>query len=48
MLYKIETVRQICLDAGADAAGFVEIDRPALASERNDIRARWAQCTASD
>lgn len=37
MLYKIETVRQICLDAGADAAGFVEIDRPALASERKDI-----------
>jgi ferredoxin len=27
-------VRQLCLDAGADDVGFVEIDRPALGSQR--------------
>ncbi|MGD9690671.1 MAG: 4Fe-4S binding protein [Phycisphaerales bacterium] len=31
-------LRQICLDAGAHDAGFVEIDRPALAHQRDDIR----------
>src|SRR5258708_40328732 len=27
-------LRQLCLDAGADDVGFVEVDRPALAGER--------------
>jgi NAD-dependent dihydropyrimidine dehydrogenase PreA subunit len=31
------TLRQICLDAGADDAGFVEIGRPELASQRDSI-----------
>jgi epoxyqueuosine reductase QueG len=30
-------LRQLCLDAGADDAGFVEIERPALADERPHI-----------
>jgi epoxyqueuosine reductase QueG len=30
-------LRQLCLDAGADDAGFLEIDRPALAGERPHI-----------
>ncbi len=30
-------LRQLCLDAGADDVGFVEVDRPALASERPHI-----------
>ena len=30
-------LRRICLEAGADDAGFVEIDRPALDHERDDI-----------
>jgi len=32
-----ETLRTICLDAGASAAGFVEIGREALAHEKDDI-----------
>ena len=31
-------LRQLCLDAGADDVGFVEIDRPALADERAHIQ----------
>jgi hypothetical protein len=30
-------LRQLCLDAGADDVGFVEIERPALADERPHI-----------
>jgi ferredoxin len=30
-------LRQLCLDCGADDAGTVEIDRPALADQRDDI-----------
>lgn len=30
-------LRQLCLDAGADDVGFVEVDRPALAGERSHI-----------
>src|SRR4029450_10197454 len=30
-------LRQLCLELGADDGGFVEGDRPELASERNDI-----------
>ena len=30
-------LRQLCLDAGADDVGFVEIGRPALAADRPDI-----------
>jgi ferredoxin len=30
-------LRQLCLDAGADDVGFVEVDRPALAEERPHI-----------
>ena len=32
-------LRQLCLDAGADDVGFVDIDRAALANEREDILA---------
>src|ERR1043166_1047135 len=31
-------LRQLCLDAGADDVGFVEVDRPALAGERPHIQ----------
>ena len=31
-------LRQLCLDAGADDVGFVEVDRPALAEERPHIQ----------
>ena len=31
-------LRQLCLDAGADDVGFVEVDRPALADERPHIQ----------
>jgi hypothetical protein len=30
-------LRQMCLEAGADDVGFVEIDRPELGDERADI-----------
>src|SRR4030095_14925616 len=30
-------LRQLCLEAGADDVGFVEIDRPELGEERTDI-----------
>jgi len=32
-------LRQLCLDAGADDVGFVEIDRPEIADQREEIRA---------
>lgn len=32
-----EELRKICLTAGADDAGFVEIDRPALADQTSDL-----------
>ncbi len=32
-----EWLRQLCLDAGADDVGFVEIDRPEIADQRDDI-----------
>ncbi len=32
-------LRQFCLEAGADDAGFVEIDRPEIADQRDDILA---------
>ena len=31
-------LRQLCLDAGADDVGFVEVDRPALSQEREPIQ----------
>jgi len=30
-------LHQVCLEAGADDAGFVDIDQPAIASQRQDI-----------
>lgn len=32
-----EWLRNLCLDAGADDAGFVELARPALADQRDDV-----------
>jgi len=32
-----EWLRQVCLEAGADDAGFVEIDRPEIADQKTDI-----------
>jgi hypothetical protein len=32
------SLRQLCLDAGADDVGFVEVDHPALAEERPQIQ----------
>jgi ferredoxin len=32
-----EWLRQVCLDAGADDVGFVEIDRPEVADQKSDI-----------
>jgi hypothetical protein len=32
------SLRQLCLDAGADDVGFVEVDHPALAEERPHIQ----------
>jgi hypothetical protein len=36
-------LRQLCLDAGADDVGFVEVDRPALAEERPHIQRTFPQ-----
>jgi NAD-dependent dihydropyrimidine dehydrogenase PreA subunit len=36
-----EWLRQVCLDAGADDAGFVEISRPDIADQRADIVASF-------
>ncbi len=38
-----DELRQLCLDAGADDVGFIEIDRPALAMDRPDITALFPQ-----
>lgn len=35
--FSAEAIRQICLEAGADEVGFVEISRPELAQERQGI-----------
>ena len=32
-----EWLRQVCLEAGADDAGFVEIDRPEIADQKSDL-----------
>ena len=32
-------LRELCLDAGADDVGFVEIDRPEIADQRADLEA---------
>jgi 16S rRNA G966 N2-methylase RsmD len=32
-----EALRRLCLEAGADDAGFVEVERNALSAEREDI-----------
>jgi ferredoxin len=34
-------LRQVCLDAGADDAGFVGLDRPEIASQRKDVLAAF-------
>ncbi len=36
-VFPAEVIRQICLDAGADEVGLLEIDRPGLAQERPGI-----------
>jgi epoxyqueuosine reductase QueG len=36
-IFPAKLIRQICLEAGADEVGFVEIDRPELAQERQGI-----------
>lgn len=36
-----ESLRELCLAAGADDVGFVEIDRPELADQRADILAAF-------
>lgn len=36
-------LKEICLKAGADDVGFVEIDRPAIADQKNDILATYAK-----
>src|SRR5262249_57371063 len=38
-----EWLRQFCLEAGADDVGFVEIDRPELADQRDDILSFFPQ-----
>jgi epoxyqueuosine reductase len=37
MLYSAETIKKICLEAGADDAGLVDIDRGSLEKEREGI-----------
>ena len=36
-------LRQLCLDAGADDVGFVEIERPGLAEEREHVEALFPE-----
>ena len=36
-----DSLRSLCLEAGADDVGFVEIDRPAIADQRSDILAAF-------
>ncbi len=38
-------LRQLCLDAGADDVGFVEIDRPEIADQRTDILNAFPRAT---
>lgn len=38
-------LRQLCLEAGADDVGFVEIDRPEIADQRQDILASFPHAT---
>src|SRR5438046_1237299 len=38
-----EWLRQLCLDAGAEDVGFVEVDRPALADEHPHIHRAFAR-----
>jgi len=40
-------LRQLCLDAGADDVGFVEVDRPALAA-RTEVELQQTYPTGSD
>jgi hypothetical protein len=37
MLYSAETIKKICLEAGADDAGLVDIDRGSLEKEQEGI-----------
>jgi Fe-S-cluster-containing hydrogenase component 2 len=37
-----ESLRSLCLEAGADDVGFVELDREAIADQRSDILAAFA------
>lgn len=41
-----EWLRQICLDAGADDVGFVEIEAPALQSQKSNIETAFPQTRA--
>ena len=43
----VDWLRQLCLDAGADDVGFVEVDRPALAAERPHIERAFKRCFPS-
>lgn len=36
-IFPAAVIRQICLEAGADEVGLVEVDRPELAQERQGI-----------
>lgn len=37
LLLNANSLREMCLEAGADDVGFVEIDRPAIADQHQDI-----------
>ncbi len=37
MIYSAAEIKKICLDAGADDAGLVELDRESLQNEREGI-----------
>ncbi|APB32434.1 4Fe-4S ferredoxin iron-sulfur binding domain-containing protein [Gloeomargarita lithophora Alchichica-D10] len=41
-----DSLRSLCLEAGADDVGFVELDRPAIADQRSDILATFAPTKA--
>ncbi|MBF2086860.1 SCP2 sterol-binding domain-containing protein [Thermoleptolyngbya sp. C42_A2020_037] len=41
VLLNADVLRSLCLDAGADDVGFVEIDRPAIADQRAEILAAF-------
>jgi len=42
----VRTLRQQCLESGADDVGFVEVDRPELADQRQDILAAFPKAKA--